>query len=457
MTSQREIDALCYTITRALGNLGFQYKAPDGVIYGVSFSHAFSNESGEWVLLQVDTVGLPKGISLHKLRQPNVLSELSLALGFKVSVLTKQPGCVYVIHMIEEVELPVHVDLDLENLPTNVPYAIPLGATAHGVLFESLIATTHILVGGTTQGGKSTWINSALATLLTLYGPEDLQLRVIDPKEVEFSWLTAIPHLGGTEVAYTIDEAISLIEDCKLEMGRRSALLRSVFARNLDAYNANVDRDKRLPRIVVIVDEATDLMIEGGAAFADPLVQLLSKGAALGFNFILATQAPNFKVFPVTAKRNCTTRIAFHCVSQDHSRLILDDIGAEELRADIRGRLIAVVGTHKYTLQGTYVPDEVLLKIAGDLRDGMPLPERKVIEAQLSPNHAILVRWAVENADGRFPVREIWQNHKDVVSYSGLRDLAMNWERRGWLEADGDVTKARKITPHLQRMAYDED
>jgi hypothetical protein len=457
MTSQREIDALCHTVTRTLSNLGFQHKTPDGTQFGVSFSHAFSDETGDWVLLQVDTHHLPKGVSLYRLRQSNVLSELSLALGLRVEVLKQQAGCIYAIHMIEDVALPDRVDLDLDNLPTNMHYAIPLGANAQGVLFESLNVTTHILVGGTTQGGKSTWINAALATLLTQYDPDQLQLRVIDPKEVEFSWLTAIPHLGGTEVAYSIDEAISLIELCKIEMSRRSALLRGQFARNLASYNEKVPAEDRLPRIVVIVDEATDLMLEGGAAFADPLVQLLCKGAALGFNFILATQAPNFKVFPVTAKRNCTTRIAFHCASQDHSRLILDDAGAEELPADIRGRLIAMVGTHKYTLQGTYVPDEKLLAIAGKLRDGMPIPERKVIQAQLSPEHALLVRWAVENADGCFPVRTIWQNHKSVVSYSALRDLATSWERRGWLESDSDVTKARHITPHLQRMAYDED
>ena len=193
----------------------------------------------------------------------------------------------------------------------------------------------HALVAGGTGAGKSVCLNCLLVSLLYRYSPEDLRLILVDPKEVEFFKYEGLPHLLVPEILSDNAKVINALKWAIDEMERRYSEIKNFKQSNIEEYNALCKNDKsmqKMPYILIIIDEAADIMQSPSAKEFEALVKrLTAKARAAGIHIILATQRPSVDVITGTIKANLPTRIAFAVVSNVDSKTILDYSGAEKL------------------------------------------------------------------------------------------------------------------------------
>lgn len=213
-----------------------------------------------------------------------------------------------------------------------------LGKNVEGeVVCPDITKMPHLLVAGTTGSGKSICLSSLLVSLLYKYGPEELRLILVDPKQVEFISYDKIPHLMINEIIYDTDKAIKALNWAIKEMERRYALFKDmteagVATKNLDEYNVHLpDGEEKLPKIVIVLDEFGDLMIQAKKDIESRIIKLVQKARASGIHLILATQRPSVDSITGLIKSNLPTRIGFKVNSFDDSRTIFDVGGAEKL------------------------------------------------------------------------------------------------------------------------------
>lgn len=233
-------------------------------------------------------------------------------------------------------------------------YKIPLvlGIDYLGkVVVEDLALLPHLLIAGSTGGGKSTLLNSIIGALILNYNESDVQLILCDIKEgVEFSQFTKAPHLRSN-IATSIDLTHIRMNELIDEMKRRYQLYASTSCKNITEYNSSRQGSKaRLPYIAFIIDEFADLLSDrrrieeedpspdgkvklarAGEIATRKLSSLASKARASGIHLILATQRPSAKLLEGDIKTNFTARLAFRLSSQTDSRVVLDTGGAEYL------------------------------------------------------------------------------------------------------------------------------
>ena len=209
----------------------------------------------------------------------------------------------------------------------------------------------HVLVAGTTGSGKSVGINAMILSLLYKAEARDVRLLMIDPKMLEMSVYEGIPHLLAPVVT-DMKQAAHGLNWCVAEMEKRYKLMSKMGVRNLAGYNTKIDEAtareefiynpfsltpddpeplKRLPHIVVVIDELADLMMVVGKKIEELIARLAQKARAAGIHLILATQRPSVDVITGLIKANIPTRIAFQVSSKIDSRTILDQMGAEAL------------------------------------------------------------------------------------------------------------------------------
>lgn len=189
----------------------------------------------------------------------------------------------------------------------------------------------HMLIAGATGAGKSCCINSLIISLLYKASPEEIRLIMVDPKRVELSVYSGIPHLMLDEIICDVDKAIRALNWAITEMQRRIEYLSNLKYRDIDEYNQNCEKEgyEKMPRIVVIVDELADLMAQGKKAVEDAINRIARLARAVGIHLILATQRPSVDVVSGTIKNNLPSRVAFKVTSGPDSRTILDAGGAE--------------------------------------------------------------------------------------------------------------------------------
>ena len=210
----------------------------------------------------------------------------------------------------------------------------------------------HVLIAGATGSGKSVCINTVITSLVYRHTPETLRMLMIDPKMVELSAYSDLPHLRHPVVTDPRDAA-GVLKWAVLEMERRYELLSTNHVRSITEFNKRVrggvalrrtqakgdegdeDRwlydDSFLPFIIVVVDELADLMMTVQSEIEKPLAQLAQKARAIGIHLIVATQRPSVNVITGLIKANFPTRIAFRVASKTDSRTILDQNGSEAL------------------------------------------------------------------------------------------------------------------------------
>lgn len=213
-----------------------------------------------------------------------------------------------------------------------------LGKNVDGkVVCPDITKMPHLLVAGTTGSGKSICLSTLIVSLLYKYGPEELRFILVDPKQVEFISYDKLPHLMINEIIYDVDKALKALNWAIKEMERRYALFKEmtekgIATKNLTEYNAHLpEGEEKLPKIVVILDEFGDLMLQAKKDIESRIIRLVQKARACGIHLILATQRPSVDCITGLIKSNLPTRIGFKVNSFDDSRCIFDIGGAEKL------------------------------------------------------------------------------------------------------------------------------
>ena len=227
----------------------------------------------------------------------------------------------------------------------------------------------HGLIAGATGSGKSVCINSIIISILYKASPEEVKLLMIDPKVVELGIYNGIPHLL-VPVVTEPRKAAGALGWAVGEMEKRYKMFADRGVRDLEGYNRFVaeldDPDiKKMPHIVIIIDELADLMMTAPNEVEDSINRIAAKARAAGMHLIIATQRPSVDVVTGVIKANIPSRIAFAVSSRVDSRTILDSSGAEKLlgRGDM---LFSPVGSTKPNrLQGCFVSDQEVEAVVG--------------------------------------------------------------------------------------------
>ncbi|MEK6544121.1 MAG: DNA translocase FtsK 4TM domain-containing protein [Elusimicrobiota bacterium] len=231
----------------------------------------------------------------------------------------------------------------------------------------------HILVAGATNSGKSVLIHAIIASLLYRMTPDELKLVLIDPKRLELPLYDGIPHIfdprrKSSEARVITDskEAARTIHTLTDLMDYRYELLSAFSVRNIEAYNemAKVKGHVPLPFIVVIIDELADLILTAVTEIETDIQRLAQMARAVGIHLVLATQRPSVNVITGVIKANLPARVALQVVSKVDSRVILDSQGAEDLLGAGDMLYLASGAPKPARLQGAYVSDEEIKRIA---------------------------------------------------------------------------------------------
>ena len=206
---------------------------------------------------------------------------------------------------------------------------IALGKSISGVpIIGDLTSMPHLLIAGTTGSGKSVCINTIIISLLYKLNPNLCKLILIDPKMLELSAYEGIPHLLSPVITDAKKATAALGWTVK-EMNNRYKLMSREGVRNIDGYNSK--HSHKMPYIVVVVDEMSDLMLVAGKEIENYIQKLSQMARAAGIHIIMATQRPSVDVITGTIKANFPTRISFQVSSKIDSRTILGEQGAEQL------------------------------------------------------------------------------------------------------------------------------
>jgi S-DNA-T family DNA segregation ATPase FtsK/SpoIIIE len=283
---------------------------------------------------------------------------------------------------------------------------LAMGKDIFGNPVESDLARMpHVLVAGATGTGKSVFLNSLLCSLLCRCRPDELKLLLIDPKLLELSIYDGIPHLIA-EVVTNPKRAAAALRGVLVKMEERYQMMSACQVRNIDQYNELVDREldagnttfrlkakageaegveveyRRLPYIVVVIDELADLMVTAAKTVEESLQRLAQMARAAGIHLVLATQRPSVDVLTGVIKANFPARVSFQVSSRTDSRTILDQNGADSLLGQ-GDMLFLPPGTSKLQrLHGPYVSETEVGELVAYLREqGRPEFDDSLIRA----------------------------------------------------------------------------
>ena len=290
--------------------------------------------------------------------------DLALALAApRIRIQAPVPGHSYVGIEVPNEEMALVALRDLlesdvfQRNKNPLRFALGKDVTGHPVN-TTLENMPHLLIAGTTGSGKSVCVNAILTCFLMHNTPDDLRLILVDPKRVELTGYNGIPHLLSP-VVVEIDRVIGALQWMTREMDKRYHLFAQVGSRNVNDYNAKMKLQggKKLPLLVIVIDELADLMMIAPGETEQTITRLAQLARATGIHMILATQRPSVDVVTGLIKANFPARIAFAVASNTDSRVILDQPGAERLLG--RGDMLfqAPDAPAAARLQGVFVSD----------------------------------------------------------------------------------------------------
>ncbi len=369
---------------------------------------------------------------------------------------------------------------EFEN--TNHKLAIALGKNIGGQpVVVDLASMPHLLIAGTTGSGKSVGINTMILSLLYKYSPEDCKLIMIDPKMLELSVYEGIPHLL-TPVVTEPKKAVVALKWIVKEMEKRYKNMSKIGVRNLEGYNKKIEREggkivnkvqigydettgkpnyhneeitlKKMPFIVVVVDEMADLMAVAGKEIEHSVARLAAMARAAGIHLIMATQRPSTDVITGTIKANFPTRISFQVSSKIDSRVILNESGAEQLLG--KGDMLYMAdGGRINRIHGAFVDDNEVSDIVNYLKkQAKPQYLEEIIrdpeesqtnsdgESHIEPQlfeQAVNVILSDQKASTSLLQRRL------RIGYNKAADIIDKMEKEGIISEADHVGKARNI------------
>jgi S-DNA-T family DNA segregation ATPase FtsK/SpoIIIE len=303
------------------------------------------------------------------------------------------------------------------------------------ILLTDLARAPHMLIAGATGSGKSVCINNFLLSLLYRFRPDELELLLVDPKKVEFAMYQDIPHLIHPLVT-DAKIACAALRWLVREMERRYTELAAHKVRNLAGYNARAEKEgfRKMPYIVLVIDEMADLMMTARQDIETPIARLAQMSRAVGIHTVLATQRPSVNVITGVIKANFPARAAFMVSSSIDSRTILDSKGAESLQGQ-GDMLFSPPGASRLLrLQSPFVDDEEILRVTDHLRASMPPRYRVEFHAEENEGGGGTDGAAIEGDDPLIPecVRIIATSGKASTSFL-QRKLKIGYNRAATL------------------------
>ena len=260
----------------------------------------------------------------------------------------------------------------------DIPFAIGKDIAGQNIISD-ISGMPHLLIAGATGSGKSVCVNSLILSVLFKLTPDELKMILIDPKVVELNIYNGIPHLL-VPVVTDVNKAAQALNWAVQEMSNRYDLFAKKNVRDIDSYN-NKEKDDKLPKILIVIDELADLMAASPKEVEDSITRLAQLARAAGIHLVIATQRPSVDVITGTIKANIPTRIAFSVSSYVDSRTILDTSGAEKLlgKGDM---LYSPVGYSKFIrVQGSFVSDDDVKKVIDFLKETNSVRKEKEEES----------------------------------------------------------------------------
>lgn len=356
---------------------------------------------------------------------------------------------------------------------------ILLGKAVNGeYVMNDLAKMPHCIIAGATGSGKSVCINTIVMSVLLNAKPDEVKLIMVDPKKVELTPYTRLPHM----LAPVITEpqgACAALNWLVKEMETRYEILKLIGVRNIDAFNtrkinktqeASLERNipEKMPYIVVIIDELADLMMVASNDIETPIARIAQMARAVGIHMILATQRPSREVITGLIKANFPTRISFKVASRVNSQIILDENGAEALMGN-GDMLFLPPGTSTLVrAQGAFIRDEDITAVIKHICDQAP-PNYVIASFDELGRNNMEREEAQEGAgDSLFDqALEIVLNTGNASTTFLQRKLKIGYARAAslidQLESQGIVSKAdgskpRKILkPKQMSMGLDDD
>ncbi len=317
------------------------------------------------------------------------------------------------------------------KLAEKSPLAIALGRDVSGTAINADLARMpHLLIAGTTGSGKSVCISAITMCLAMNNRPEDLKLVMIDPKMVELSRFAGLPHVIGKPES-DIERIPAVLRWVTQEMDARYRKFAETGSRNLQEYNQSMERrrEEPLPRIVVLIDELADLMLQSPIETEKTICRLAQMARATGIHLVVATQRPSVDVVTGLIKANFPARISFAVASATDSRVILDQVGAESLLG--RGDMLFLNPEHgsPIRLQGCFVSEREIEAVINWWRKQI---EQEQVEGGSDPSPEEYI--AHRKPESETP----WETVVAELAAERFQQMGSSKGGRGGGEEDGD-------------------
>ena len=323
----------------------------------------------------------PQGVKLSKIT--NLSDDIALALGVGSVRVAPVPGKISAvgIEVPNRAVTPVRIREVIESREftghkSAVAFAVGKDIGGNRIIGD-IAKLPHVLIAGTTGSGKSVCTNSLIVSMLYKSTPEEVRFIMVDPKMVELAPYNGIPHLLIPMVTDP-KKAAGALQWAVFEMMKRYKLFSENGVKELSAYNAlaeqsqpdeNGEKMKKLPTVVVVIDELADLMLVAAKEVEDSICRVAQMGRAAGMHLVIATQRPSADVITGLMKANIPSRIAFAVASSMESRIILDTPGAEKLvgKGDM---LYAPLGEGKpRRVQGCFITAEEIERVVEFIKE----------------------------------------------------------------------------------------
>ena len=335
-------------------------------------------------------------------------------------------------------------------IESDSPLTVALGLDITGApVVTDLRKMPHGLIAGATGSGKSVCINTMLISLLYKATPQEVKLLLIDPKMVELAPYNHIPHLVSPVIT-DVKAATAALKWAVEEMENRYELFAHSGVRDLQRFNKKAEEAgeyaRKLPYIVIIIDELADLMMMSPAEVEEAICRIAQKARACGIHLVLATQRPSVDVITGLIKANIPTRIAFSVSSQVDSRTIIDSNGADKLLG--KGDMLFLENGSSKTvrLQGTFVSDEEIEEVVDFVKKEQEpqylfVQEDLLAKSQISDERDELFEEACEFV--------VYQNSASTSSLQRRFHIGYNRAARlmDMLENNGVISEARGSKP----------
>ena len=316
----------------------------------------------------------------------------------------------------------------------------------------------HLLIAGTTGSGKSVCINGLIASILYTKSPKDVRLIMVDPKVVELNVYNGIPHLL-TPVITEPKRVLKMLNWLVEEMDRRYNVFSQAGVRNIENFNSRIHEfgyaTEKMPYIVLIMDEFADLMTVIGKDIEDYIRRIMAKARAAGIHVVMATQRPSSEVVTGTIKNNIPTRIAFAASSGMNSRIVLDEMGAENLLGKGDMLLSTQSSPGLVRIQGAFLSEDEVDQIVRHVKkQGEPdYLDESIFEDEPEPDDSPISEESLEGSDADLYERakQICFERKGASASYLQRRLSIGYNRAARLveqmEDEGIVGPANGSKP----------